>query len=44
VAIARAYQEAKKGKHVISKARVLSKDDADRLQVEKVAIDAAEAA
>jgi hypothetical protein len=44
VATACARQRAKKGKHVISKARVLSKDDADRLQAEKVATDAAEAA
>ena len=44
VATARARQGAKKGKHVISKARVLSKDDADRLRAEKVATDAAEAA
>jgi predicted component of type VI protein secretion system len=44
VATARARQEAKKGKQVISKARVLSKEDADRLQAEKEATRAAEAA
>jgi hypothetical protein len=44
VTTARARQGAKKGKHVISKARVLSKDNVDRLQAEKVAIDAIEAA
>jgi hypothetical protein len=44
VATAHACKGAKKGKHVISKAHVLSKDDADRLQAEKVATDAAEAA
>jgi hypothetical protein len=44
VATARARQEAKKGKQVISKARVLSKEDADRLRAEKEATGAAEAA
>ena len=44
VATARARQKAKKGKQVISKARVLSKEDADRLQAEKEATGAAEAA
>jgi len=44
VATARARREAKKGKQVISKARVLSKEDADRLRAEKEAVGAAEAA
>jgi hypothetical protein len=44
VATTRARQEAKKGKHVISKTRVLSKDDADRLQAEKVATNVIKAA
>jgi hypothetical protein len=44
VATARARQGAKKGKQVISKARLLSKEDADRLQAEKKTTDAAEAA
>jgi hypothetical protein len=44
VATARARREAKKGKQVISKARVLSKEDADRLRAEKEAVGAVEAA
>jgi hypothetical protein len=41
---AHARQGAKKGKQVISKARLLSKEDADRLRAEKQTTDAAEAA
>jgi hypothetical protein len=44
VATARARQGAKKGKHVISKACVLSKEDADRLRAEKETMDATEEA
>jgi hypothetical protein len=44
VATARARQGAKKGKQVISKARLLSKEDADRLRAEKQTTVAAEAA
>jgi hypothetical protein len=44
VAAARTRREAKKGKQVISKARVLSKEDADKLRAEKEAMGAAEAA
>jgi hypothetical protein len=44
VATARARQEAKKGKQVISKARVLSKEDADKLWAEKEAMGAVKAA
>jgi hypothetical protein len=44
VAITRAHQEAKKSKHVISKTRVLSKKNADRLWAEKVVIDVVKAA
>jgi hypothetical protein len=44
VAIARARREGKKNKQVISKARVLSKEDADKLRAEKEATEAAEIA
>jgi hypothetical protein len=44
VATAHARKGAKKGKQVISKARLLSEEDADRLRAEKQTTDAAEAA
>jgi hypothetical protein len=44
VATARARREGKKNKQVISKARVLSKEDADKLRAEKEATEAAEIA
>jgi hypothetical protein len=44
VAAARARREGKKNKQVISKARVLSKEDADKLRAEKEATEAAEIA
>jgi hypothetical protein len=44
VATARARLETKKGKQVISKARVLSKEDADKLWAEKEAMGAVKAA
>jgi hypothetical protein len=44
VAAARARREGKKNKQVISKARVLSKEDADKLRAEKEVTEAAEIA
>jgi hypothetical protein len=44
VAIARAREQAKKGKQVISKARLLSKNDADRLRADIEAKEAADIA
>jgi hypothetical protein len=42
VAIARAREQGKKGKQVISKARLLSKNDADRLRADIEAKEAAD--
>jgi hypothetical protein len=44
VAIARAREQAKKGKQVIGKARLLSKDDADKLRADIEAKQAADIA
>jgi hypothetical protein len=44
VATARARQDAKKGKKTISKARLLSKDDADKLRAAEEAKEAADEA
>jgi hypothetical protein len=44
VAAARAHREGKKNKQVISKVRVLSKEDADKLRAEKETTEAAEIA
>jgi hypothetical protein len=44
VAAARARREGKKNKQVISKVRVLSKEDADKLRAEKEVTEAAEIA
>jgi hypothetical protein len=44
VAIAHAYKQTKKGKQVIKKTRLLSKNDADRLRVNIEAKEAADVA